>query len=417
MIKESPSERRDPPTKIIRPINPSTTLVIFLAISLVTFTLVIIELFVFDVPQLMRAFGLNLPVVILLVVFFGVFFLFYPLVQNRPRLINLLIGIQTIMLIALAWLTVKGTTEFNTLLMPLTVLAMFMLPWRNGLPWVVLFFFLTELTITYKYGFEEGVSAAAALGGFAAFAFVGYLVRRGTLAWYTIEALYNDLEVAHSQLTDYSKNVRRLAVSDERNRISREMHDSLGHSLTVAVVQLEGAERLIPKDPERAAGIIHNMRDQLKGALGELRQTLSTLQEGELPVEQTGNLAVALTELKQNFAEATGLDIDLSIPDNLPALNPDQRHALFRAAQEGLTNIQRHAQASHASVTLMANNGHTHLIVQDNGKGIPEERRDGRFGLRGLGERARMLNGSFEIENRPEGGAELKFTIPNNIQA
>lgn len=400
------------PKQITRPLHPRLTVIIFIIIALITHALVIIELFTFDIPALRTVTSISLPVAILLVIFYGVLFFPYILIDRRPRLVNLILALQTGIIIALAWITIRANTNLSSLLLPLAVFSTFLLRFRTGVLWLLLFFGLTQFSAFYKYGFEEGISTLAAFGGFAAFGFVGYLVRRSNLAYYTIESLYTDLESAHSQLTDYSKSVRRLAVSEERNRMSREMHDSLGHSLTVAVVQLEGAERLIPKDPERAASIIDSMRSQLKGALGELRQTLSTLRTEEVEEEQTGNLAMALTELKQNFIEATGLEVTLELPDNMPGLASDQRHALFRAAQEGLTNIQRHAQATKADLYLLPDTDEVKLIVRDNGVGLPKNMQDGRFGLRGLGERARLLNGSCEISNRPEGGTELVFKIP-----
>ena len=409
--------RKPPPLRkqqtFTRPIHPTSTTLIFILIALFAYSFLILEHFILELPRLQRVYPVNLPLNIVMVVLLGVFFLFYFAIGRFQWLVNFNLLCQTVFLCILIWINIRTNTDFRIMTFPLTIFASFLLPLPNALLWVGLYFLITAATTIYEYGFETGLGDSASLGAFAIFVFIGYLTRRSNQAYYTIEAINTDLQESNMQLRDYSKNVRQLAISEERNRMAREMHDSLGHSLTVAVVQLEGAEKLIPKDPQRAAGIIAKMREQLKAALGELRQTLSTLREDEIEEEEeTGNLAMALTELKQNFSAATGLEIELIMPDNLPNLSQDERHALYRVAQEGLTNVQRHAQATQAVLRLTANRDETILQVQDNGRGLPETVQDGRFGLRGLAERAKVHNGTFEIGNRPEGGAELKFVIP-----
>lgn len=400
------------PKPSTRPIHPTLTTLIFILITLFAYMFLLLEHFIFELPRLQRVYPINLPLNIVMVSLLGAFFLFYIAIGRFRGLVNFNLLCQTVFLCILIWINIRTNTDFRIMTFPLTIFASFLLPLPNALVWVVLYFLITAAATMYEYGFETGLGDSASLGAFAIFVFIGYLTRRSNQAYYTIEAINTDLQEGNMQLRDYSKNVRQLAISEERNRMAREMHDSLGHSLTVAVVQLEGAEKLIPKDPQRAAGIISKMREQLKAALGELRQTLSTLREDEIEDEETGNLAMALTELKQNFAAATGLEIDLQLPDNMPDMSQDERHTFYRVAQEGLTNIQRHAQATHAILTLSANRHETVLQIEDNGRGLPETVQDGRFGLRGLAERAKVHSGSFEMGNRPDGGAELRFAIP-----
>lgn len=399
---------------VIRPVHPKITAAIIISISLLTFLFVILEYFIFDVPSRALSGG-ELGFNITFVSIFGSLFLFYILIDRWPVMVNIIIFLQTAILVGLIIVNPDSSRAFMVLAFPLSAMAGFLLPVRNAIFWMILFFVIGGVNVAYIQGFRELLPYSTSAGALAAFGLIGGLIRRSNQAYYSIESLYDELHETHMQLTDYSKGVRQLAVSEERNRVAREMHDSLGHSLTVAVVQLEGAEKLIPKDPERAAGIIGNMRGQLKQALTELRSTLAQLRSDEED-EMIGNLAVALTELKINFMQATELDIQLNMPDHLPELYAEQRHALYRAAQEGLTNVQRHANGSRAWITLTPKPTGIALSVADNGKGFPEEVADGRFGIRGLRERAEFFGGTVERRNRPTGGGELIFSIPYDFK-
>jgi signal transduction histidine kinase len=218
-----------------------------------------------------------------------------------------------------------------------------------------------------------------------------------------------ELQQAHSRLQEYAAQAEQLAVAEERNRLAREMHDALGHRLTVAVVQLEGAQRLIPAEPERAAGMVGAMRDQLKTALNELRQTVSALRA---PAEEELPLPAAVQRLAANFQTATGLPVHLTLPPEMPLLPGTHRLALFRAIQEGLTNIHRHAGAEQVWLDLAVQNGTVSLTIADDGQGFPDVIEDGRFGLEGIRERARELGGEVDLQAREGGGAQICLRIP-----
>jgi signal transduction histidine kinase len=190
------------------------------------------------------------------------------------------------------------------------------------------------------------------------------------------------------------------------------MHDALGHRLTVAVVQLEGAQRLIPTNPERSASMIEAMREQLKQALTELRQTVSALRSPGTTAALNGSLETAVSHLVQTFQEATGLTINLIMSEELPLMPEAHRLALYRAVQEALTNVQRHAKARQAWLILTADAAHVSLTVADDGQGLKGDVADGRFGLIGLRERAKQLGGSLTLGAAEEGGAKLTMQLP-----
>jgi signal transduction histidine kinase len=187
------------------------------------------------------------------------------------------------------------------------------------------------------------------------------------------------------------------------------MHDTLGHRLTVAAVQLEAAQRLCPSDPERAAGMVGTVREQVSEALRELRATVATLRT---PVEADLELGSALRRLAEQFERATGLEIHRVVPDALPSLPDPHRLALYRAAQEALTNVQRHAGAEQVWLVLSVSGADITLLVSDDGRGLRLSHGEAGFGLRGLRERAEQLGGAVHLSPRSGGGTQLSFSLP-----
>jgi signal transduction histidine kinase len=245
--------------------------------------------------------------------------------------------------------------------------------------------------------------------GYVFFATFGWLTVESERNRMRSEQLLAELQAAHQQLQEYATRVEDLTIAQERNRIAREMHDTLGHRLTIASVQLEGAQRLISSNPERAASIVGTVREQVKEGLTELRRTVAMLRasvEEDLPFDK------ALMRLADQVQQATGLKIHLSLEGCPRELSVPQHQALYRAAQESLTNIQRHARASEAWLQLADRDGMLDLLISDNGVGISPEQAQAGFGLAGLKERAALQGGEFYVDARPGGGTQVTFRIP-----
>ena len=288
------------------------------------------------------------------------------------------------------------------------------LPLGRAVTWLLACAAGSIVTSWLAYTARAGLGQATLIGlanatGYAFFAVVGGLMRQAIRDRRLSEALNHELEAANARLEAMSARERTLAVVEERNRMAREMHDSLGHRLTVAVVQLEGAQRLIPSDPERAGRMVGAMRDQMKEALGELRSSVAALRA---PVEDDLPLGPALKQLGARFAEGTGLAVDVSIPEDLPELSPAQRLALYRAAQEGLTNAHKHAGARRVRLNLARTPSTVSIEAIDDGAGIDAADAAGSFGLMGLRERAAQLGGTVQLASMPDEGARLVFEIP-----
>ncbi len=290
--------------------------------------------------------------------------------------------------------------------------ATILFPNRVGAAWIGLLTVVAGAAFVYHDGWLSGLLSTLAYGaGYGSFGFAQYARELAYEAQKRSEALYADLKEAHHQLQAYAEHVEEFAVAEERNRLAREMHDTLGHRLTVAAVQLEGAQRLIPTDPERAARMVGVVRDQVREGLSELRRTVATLRT---PLEADLSLSQSLARLAADFEAGTGIVVHLDLPDHPPALPDTHRLALYRATQEGLTNVQRHARAGSVwlRLSVLDRDRAVTLVVEDDGVGFPADAEQVGLGLRGMQERALQLGGALALGSSPWGGARITLRLP-----
>ena len=335
--------------------------------------------------------------------------------ERSPRWqLHLYLGIQGALIGALMIL-IPGWTMFPTLFCILSVQAILYLSASIGIYWVATYVLTTAVLFTLSFNLQEGLVALILYGGINAF-FGSYAsaLLRANAARRESQSLLEELREAHGQLQEYALRAEEMAVLEERTRLAREMHDTLGHRLTVASVQLEAAERLCPTDAERAAGLVGTVREQVREALAELRATVATLRT---PVQEDLQLRSALRRLMDQFEEVTGLTVHRVLPDEMPLLPNAHRQALYRAAQEALTNVQKHARARQVWLVLAVGDGAVSLLVSDDGRGLAAGSGGDGFGLQGLRERAEQLEGELHLEPRQGGGTQLSFRLPLPPQA
>jgi len=292
----------------------------------------------------------------------------------------------------------------------LTIEAIMGFSRRMGLLWLVGFVILTVLTLTLVSPLDDVlITIPIYLGGFFFFATFANATFQANQARQESQQLLEELREAHARLQEYAGKAEQLAVSEERNRLSREMHDTIGHRLTVAAVQLEGVERLIALDPDKAAGMTAVVRDQIREALGELRRTVATLRE---PLEADLPLETSVRRLVDEFERATNLKIHLMLPDEMPPLPASHRLVLYRATQEALTNVQKHAHANQVWVQIARMGEIVSLRVGDNGIGPVVVLEASGYGLLGIRERAERIGGELRMEARRGGGTEIAVRLP-----
>lgn len=201
------------------------------------------------------------------------------------------------------------------------------------------------------------------------------------------------------------------ALEAERTRIAREMHDEFGQSLTAMKMDLESLRASLPQDQPEAQARALAMRGVIDNLVNATRRIASDLRP--LVLDDLG-LAAALEWLTQSFTERCGVIVKLVVDDALAQVPEPLASALYRTAQESLTNIARHAQASMVVMRLELDDDGAQLTVRDNGRGIEQAELDkrGSFGLLGIRERMLLLGGTMVVSRNPTQGTQLRVRIP-----
>lgn len=328
---------------------------------------------------------------------------------NYPKIMRGYLVIGTTLIISLLWLN-PGLNFYVILFYVLGTEALMSFDRREGYSWLGLF---TLLTVVLLFAFldplEASITIPIYLGGYFFFVVFANATQQANEARLESQRLLEELQATHRKLQEYAAQAEQLAVAEERNRLSREMHDTIGHRLTVASVQLEGVQKLIAKDPTKAEKMAETVREQVREALRELRQTVATLRE---PLESDLPLETSLKKLARGFEEATGITIHLMLPDSFPEMSAAHRLAIYRTAQEALTNAQKHADAQQIWLQIARQEDILTLRVSDNGKGVQAQEESSGFGLRGIQERAAQLGGELRLEERKGGGTQICLSLP-----
>jgi len=252
---------------------------------------------------------------------------------------------------------------------------------------------------------------------FAAFSFSPAIVfvvvfariaQAAELAQREAEALAAQLADANERLSAYAVQAGELATTQERNRLAREIHDNLGHYLTVANVQIVAAQAVMDKDPARARLALDRAATLTRDGLAAVRDAVSALRDSPLGAAPLHEAIAALAAETQ----AAGIVADLVVRGAPRPLDPRAELTLYRTAQEGLTNVRKHARASRVDLLLdFSDPAAVALTVGDNGVGRPAGDDHG-FGLLGLGERARQLGGTLTVASAPGEGYRLTLRLP-----
>jgi signal transduction histidine kinase len=192
-----------------------------------------------------------------------------------------------------------------------------------------------------------------------------------------------------------SVRIAELSAATERNRLARDIHDSLGHHLTAISIQLEKASAFAERDPDVAGQALVDARRSVGLALQDVRTSVGTLRAGRRSLVDT------LTEL----------GVAVEVHGEEPRLDHATVTTLYRAAQEAVTNARRHGRASEVSVSVTFGAG-TRLVVADNGLGFLADEPQPGFGLLGLRERAALVGGAVTVDSAPGTGTRVTVTVP-----
>ena len=348
-----------------------------------------------------------------------------------------------------------------TLLIAMVPLLIGQYWWPTGNPLetpFVIFFFVMLVLIAWQYSFRYVSLYVLALSLYQArFSWtltdwplsvdVGWLALQGAMmliVGYTIVQLvsihreqraalaeaYQQQAAAHRRLQRYTATVEELTISRERNRLARELHDTLAHSLSAATVQLEAVRSLWSVDPGRSRQLLDEVDLTIRQGLIEARRALQALRAS--PLQESG-LVQALHALAESAAERSGARLERHLPDKLAVdLSPMVEQGIYRIAQEALENAVRHAAARSIALHLTQDQGRLVLVVEDDGRGILAGRgisagpdtaveaagvpdaagRPTALGIQGMEERAGAIGGSLEIRSDEGRGTRIRLSIP-----
>ena len=224
-----------------------------------------------------------------------------------------------------------------------------------------------------------------------------------------LEIAHDKLAMAHEKLRYYALRIEDQATLQERNRIAREIHDGLGHTLAAQTIQLNNALLFWKSEDEKALGFLKQAKQLGSEALLEIRKSVSVLRSNPL---QGLSLESAIDKLLQDFQRMTAIEVSNSI--RLPVLlSQELNTTLYRIVQESLTNIHKHAEATMVTVGLQEHAGQIYLSISDNGKGFDPAQNTTGFGLQGMRERVAALSGQFAIYSASDNGCRISVALPS----
>jgi NarL family two-component system sensor histidine kinase YdfH len=217
-----------------------------------------------------------------------------------------------------------------------------------------------------------------------------------------------ELEAANRQLSDYAARVEDLTIANERQRMARQLHDTLSQGLAGLILQLEAADAHHANNHiDEAQTVVSNAMGQARSTLADARRAIDDLRQPSLD-----DLDSALRLEISEFTEATGITCSFT-SDPIPPLPDLVKDSLTRSLAEALTNIEKHAKAKKLAVNVVMKDNKLLFTIQDDGQGfdasfIPS----GHYGILGIKERVRLVNGSFEIQSEKGNGTLMKIQVP-----
>ena len=223
-----------------------------------------------------------------------------------------------------------------------------------------------------------------------------------------LEKAAEELSKANDRLREYANQVEELATSKERNRLAREIHDGLGHYLTTIFMQIEATNLLITKNPNEASSSLEKAGELTKAALEDVRRSVETLRIGK---EEIKSLPDRISKLFENI-NSENINIEFNVLGKHRKISTQGELTLFRSVQEMINNTIKHAKATHISASLIYSKNCQNVILNYEDDGIGSKNPIGGFGLTGMRERVKLLNGRIDIITQVDRGFRIRIEIP-----
>ena len=289
--------------------------------------------------------------------------------------------------------------------------AMILADLRSASITIVAYMGLSAVNFGLQLGWDMLPALIAYIAPMAFFILVYALMfQRQAKARQQTQSLLADLEIAHRQLAEYAVQVESLTLNAERERMARELHDTLAQGLAGLILQLEAADTHLSRGKvERAQKITIQAMARARATLADARHAIDDLRDTNSILD----IESAVRAEAERFASATGIacDLDLEITSRIPDSVANQ---VFKIISEGLNNIARHARARNVRLQMEAHNGMLDMEIKDDGSGFDVSRQvnSGHYGLIGMRERARLAGGTLDIRSQPGEGTTLRLRLP-----
>jgi signal transduction histidine kinase len=286
------------------------------------------------------------------------------------------------------------------------VLVAWYYPWWYGIGYVLGTSGLTILTNLHNPAF--GTIIASMVVQSITLLLFGYCISVLTAR---LNLQRSELMQANRQLQEFASTQERLTISRERNRVARELHDTLAHTLSGLTVQLETIKAYWAVDPATARTLLDKALLSSRTGLDETRRALGALRVS--PLDDLG-LCLAVKTMVESAAASANLRLRLQLPDQMPQLPPELEQGVYRIAQEALANVITHAQASTLTLHMTLEPALLTLLVEDDGHGfdVSQHTLAGHYGVAGMRERTSLLSGQFELVSAPGAGTSIVARVP-----
>ncbi len=386
-----------------------------------TFSLFLFPVLRFHNPLDLPLTNLYLPGALALIdIIFLLIYLYWDIFPKSLGKAYVPIGLAFATLTIMVEQHLLGGYRGNWLLEPFIYILLILTAWQYDFRAVILFTFLSAALLfglnwfllqpdplmrflpsfpAWQHLFTFGFIATRSM----TFLVLGYVVTRLVKAQ---RRQRQELAQINRKLVLHATTVEQLAISHERNRISRELHDTLAHTLSALTVQLEALLTVWNPIPDKPKQMLNQMLATTRSGLDETRRALSALRA--TPLEEMG-LAISLRTLAEDFAMRYAWKLHLDILPQVDNVPEEVEQSFYRIAQEALENIARHANAHSISVCLKQEPGTLTLKVSDDGRGFdPMSISEEQLGLKGMHERADLIGAKFTVTSQPSQGTTIE---------
>ncbi|OEF97063.1 sensor histidine kinase [Desulfuribacillus alkaliarsenatis] len=336
---------------------------------------------------------------------FRTFFLFERQDYNRFKIPSILIELSLVLLI----LSLDTTNVSQIYLIILIVDAVFSYSLRFGMFFVLIAYVFFSLRNFYHFDFENTSTFLLTTFvnglGFVFLFFIIFFLKLQIQQKQLLAKTMKELEHKNNKLRETSKELEEVIIIKERNRIAHEIHDTVGHTLTTVLIEMEAGKRLIDVNGELAKEKLSMAQSQVRKGLNDIRTSVRSIKNHDDILDFPGAIRNLIIETEKH----TGIKVehDISLHDEIP---PTYKKILLRALQEGLTNGIKHGNSTAFKFRLTRNQESVSFMLKDNGAGTDKINLG--FGLQAMKERVNEYKGNFKVSSSKDDGFSIMIELP-----